>query len=133
MDNDQKKIIPGCEKLTKPEEISALSAYLKQGIRENEESLMVGDENPTMRAPVNPNLREFDLSKQTKVLINGTKEQVDLNSTTIKLNTTDNINSLNDSSVLLKTNEEKIILSDSLPQKNNLEITEVNFEKEKSR
>ena len=51
MDKNQKKIMPGCEKLTRPEEISALKNYLKQGIQENENSLVIGDENPLMSTP----------------------------------------------------------------------------------
>ena len=64
MDNNQKKIMPGCEKLTKPEEISALREYLKQGIQENEESLVTGDENPVLKTPGEPILAEKHISEK---------------------------------------------------------------------
>lgn len=77
MDNNQKKIMPGCEKLTRPEEITALRDYLRQGIQENEESLVIGDENPVLKTPGSPILGKVDLDHRKLVLINGTNVEID--------------------------------------------------------
>jgi hypothetical protein len=92
MDDNQRKIMPGCEKLTKPEEISALKDYLRQGIQENENSLVIGDDNPVMATPVDPIFRKLgDLSERKIVLLNGEKSTVNINSDKVLLDIPGNV------------------------------------------
>ena len=77
MDNNQKKIMPGCEKLTKPEEISALKDYLKQGIQEKEDSLILGESSPTLSMSGDPILGKVDLNSQKMVLIDGSTVEIE--------------------------------------------------------
>ena len=77
MDNNQKKIMPGCEKLTKPEEISALKDYLKQGIQEKEDSLILGENSPTLSTSGDPILGKVDLNSQKMVLIDGSTVEIE--------------------------------------------------------
>lgn len=92
MDDNQRKIMPGCEKLTKPEEISALKDYLRQGIQENENSLVIGDDNPVMATPVDPIFRKLgDLSERKIVLLNGEESTVNINSDKVLLDIPGNV------------------------------------------
>lgn len=75
MDN-QKRIMPGCEKLTKPEEISALKDYLRQGIQENEDSLVIGETESNFIK--DPSVKKIDLETRDKVLLNGSKTKINV-------------------------------------------------------
>lgn len=90
MDKNQKKIMPGCEKLTRPEEISALKNYLKQGIQENENSLVIGDENLLMSTPGDPILGEIDLENQKLVMIDGSSVDIKRKSVNLDISGSEN-------------------------------------------
>ena len=107
MDKNQKKIMPGCEKLTRPEEISSLKDYLKQGIQENENSLIIGDENPLMSTPGDPILGEIDLENQKLVMIDGSS--VDIKRKSVNLDVSGDGNKAVPGNYLDKIQEENSI------------------------
>lgn len=144
MDNNQKKIMPGCEKLTKPEEISALREYLKQGIQEKEESLVTGDENPVLKTPGEPILAEKHISEKKIRLVDD--RTIELNKGKVSLDVSHELKlseevdlmpgkvedaKPSESLVNLAINQKKEELPDSvveLKDKRTLELSEKKFE-----
>jgi hypothetical protein len=111
MDNSQKKIIPGCEKLTKPEEISALKDYLKQGIQENEDSLVLGEDSPSLNASEDPSVKNLSIDQNKKVLLHTDKKGIDLENKVYLELSGDKVKIPGEESrVLLNIDEEKIEL-----------------------
>ena len=83
--NDRRKIMPGCEKLTRPEEISALSDYLKQniqdlewGLKEDLLSVFEKSESQTLTTNEDPILKQIDLNSRKLVKVDGSLINVDI-------------------------------------------------------
>ena len=72
-----KNLIPGCEQLTRPEEIDALKKYLKRGIKARDSMLDLEENN--LQIPGNsgnPNIVNIDSLDNRRLQIDGSEEHV---------------------------------------------------------